>query len=87
METETITPSSRMSSGITVELDSPPIGSSSSSPNTDGFFSTNGKSNYIRIGLIVTILLFLGVNIFSYLGNFLETTSYAFTFFIKSSDL
>ena len=59
METETITPSSRMSSGITVELDSPPIGSSSSSPNTDGFFSTNGKSNYIRIGLIVTILLFL----------------------------
>lgn len=84
METETITPSSRMPSGITVELDSPSIGSTSSySSNSDGLFSTNGKSNYIRIGLIVTILLFLGVNIFSYLGNFLETLKIAFAPLLK----
>ena len=83
METETITPSSRMPSGITVELESPPISTTSSSSNTDGFFSTNGKSNYIRIGLIITILLFLGVNIFSYLGNFLETLKIALAPLLK----
>ena len=38
----------------------------------DGFFKTNGKTNFFRIGLIIIILLFLGVNIFSYLGDFLQ---------------
>lgn len=83
METETITSSSRMPSGITVELESPPTSTTSSSSSTDGFFSTNGKSNYIRIGLIITILLFLGVNIFSYLGNFLETIKIALAPLLK----
>ena len=48
---------------------SPKISESSSN---DGFFSTNGNTNYTRIGLIVVILLFLGVNIFSYLGDLLQ---------------
>jgi hypothetical protein len=44
----------------------------SSSSNTSGFFSFNGKTNYTKIGLTIIILLFLGVNIFSYLGDFLQ---------------
>jgi hypothetical protein len=35
-------------------------------------FKTSGKNNYTKIGLAVIILLFLGVNIFSYLGVFFE---------------
>lgn len=42
------------------------------SNSKDGFFTSNGKTNFFRIGLIIIILLFLGVNIFSYLGNFLQ---------------
>lgn len=38
----------------------------------DGFFTSNGKSFFFRIGLIIIILLFLGINIFSYLGDFLQ---------------
>jgi hypothetical protein len=44
------------------------------SPTTtskNGFFKSNGNS-FFRIGVIVIILLFLGVNIFSYLGDFLQ---------------
>jgi len=44
----------------------------STTKSNDGYFSNKGKSSYIRIGLIVAILLFLGVNIFSYLGDFLQ---------------
>lgn len=43
-----------------------------SSQSNDGFFKSNGQTNYFRIGLIIIILLFLGVNIFSYLGDFLQ---------------
>jgi hypothetical protein len=53
--------------------------SASSSPSSEsisssknGFFTTDGKTNYIKIGLVVIILLFFGVNIFSYLGDFLQ---------------
>lgn len=42
------------------------------SNSKDGFFTSNGKTNFFRIGLIIIILLFLGVNIFSYLGDFLQ---------------
>lgn len=43
-----------------------------SSKSKDGFFNSNGKTNFFRIGLIIIILLFLGVNVFSYLGDFLQ---------------
>ena len=53
-------------SSPTVETTSP------TSKSKDGFFKSNGKTNFFRIGLIIVILLFLGVNIFSYLGDFLQ---------------
>jgi hypothetical protein len=77
-------------SGITIDIDSSPeqtktssiLGFSTYSPSVetsqpsskskDGFFNSNGKTNFFRIGLIIIILLFLGVNIFSYLGDFLQ---------------
>jgi hypothetical protein len=86
MESETIT-NTRMPSGITVDIESIPtntLSKSTSSDSGDGYFTTNGKSSYIRIGLIVTILLFLGVNIFSYLGNFLQHTKEFFAPFFKN---
>ena len=86
MESETIT-NTRMPSGITVDIESIPtdtLSKSTSSESGDGYFTTNGKSSYIRIGLIVTILLFLGVNIFSYLGNFLQHTKEFFAPFFKN---
>ena len=46
--------------------------STPSTTNNDGFFKSNGKSNFFRIGVIVIILLFLGVNVFSYLGDSLQ---------------
>jgi len=42
------------------------------SKSTGNISKSNGKSNFFRIGVIVIILLFLGVNIFSYLGDFLQ---------------
>ncbi len=44
----------------------------SPSSNRNGFFTFNGKTNYTKLGLTVIILLFLGVNLFSYLGDFLQ---------------
>jgi hypothetical protein len=66
METDRI--SDNVSYGMDIEA-SPKI---SESTSNDGFFSTNGNTSYTRIGLIVVILLFLGVNIFSYLGDLLQ---------------
>jgi hypothetical protein len=86
MESETIT-NTRMPSGITVDIESIPtntLSKSTSSESGDGYFTTNGKLSYIRIGLIITILLFLGVNIFSYLGNFLQHTKEFFAPFFKN---
>lgn len=57
-------------------------GSPSSSSNT--LFTSNGKSNYTRIGLIIVILLFLGVNIFTYLGDFLQKLKEIFAPFFKN---
>jgi hypothetical protein len=96
METETITNTRRMPSGITIDIDAPlskaspgyvsRYGSDSDSDsNSDsGYFNMSGKSHYIRIGLIITILLFLGVNIFSYLGNFLQNTKELIAPFFKN---
>jgi len=49
-----------------------PTNDTSSSSTASGFFSFNGNTNYTKIGLTIIILLFLGVNIFSYLGDFLQ---------------
>ena len=74
--------SDNIPSGITMNNDeSPNISESNSS---DGFFSTNGNTSYTRIGLIVVILLFLGVNIFSYLGDFLQIIKDAFAPLLKN---
>ena len=88
MESETITKTNtRMPSGISLDIESIPtntLSKSSSNDSGDGYFTTNGKSSYIRISLIVTILLFLGVNIFSYLGNFLQHIKEFFAPFFKN---
>ena len=74
--------SNNIPSGITVDIESTPKMSSSSS--SDGFFSTDGKTSYTRVGLIVVILLFLGVNIFSYLGDFLQIVKEALAPLLKN---
>ena len=74
--------SNKIPSGITVDIESAPKMSSSSS--SDGFFSTDGKTSYMRIGLIVVILLSLGVNIFTYLGDFLQVVKEALAPLLKN---
>jgi len=74
--------SNNIPSGITVDIESVPKMSSSSS--SDGYFSTNGKTSYTRIGLIIVILLFLGVNLFSYLGDFLQIVKEAIAPLLKN---
>jgi hypothetical protein len=74
--------SNNIPSGITVDIESVPKMSSSSS--SDGYFSTNGKTSYTRLGLIVVILLFLGVNIFSYLGDFFQIVKEAIAPLLKN---
>ena len=74
--------SDNIPSGITMNNDESSNMSESSS--NDGYFSTNGNTSYTRIGLIVVILLFLGVNIFSYLGDFLQIIKDAFAPLLKS---
>lgn len=74
--------SNNIPSGITVDIESTPKMSSSNS--SDGFFSTDGKTSYTRIGLIVVILLFLGVNIFTYLGDFLQVVKEALAPLLKN---
>ena len=74
--------SNNIPSGITVDIESVPKMSSSSS--SDGYFSTNGKTSYTRIGLIIVILLFLGVNIFSYLGDFFQIVKEAIAPLLKN---
>ena len=64
--------SDNIPAGITMDMDNDTSPKISESSSNDGFFSTNGNTSYTRIGLIVVILLFLGVNIFSYLGDLLQ---------------
>jgi hypothetical protein len=68
--------------GITNDINNDP--SEKSSDTLFGFNSNNDdynessnkssytKSNYFRIGMIIVILLFLGINIFSHLGDFFQ---------------
>ena len=74
--------SNNIPSGITADIDASPKISQSNS--NDGYFSTNGNTNYTRIGMIVVILLFLGVNIFSYLGDFLQIIKEALAPLLKT---
>lgn len=64
--------SDNIPAGITMDMDNNESPNISESSSNDGYFSTNGNTSYTRIGLIVVILLFLGVNIFSYLGDLLQ---------------
>lgn len=76
--------SDNIPSEITMDMDNDTSPKISESSSNDGFFSTNGNTSYTRIGLIVVILLFLGVNIFSYLGDFLQIIKDAFAPLLKS---
>ena len=62
---------SNSSPSTETNVDSSSYSSSSSNSSSDSLMS-KGNSSYIRIGLIIVILLFLGVNIFSYLGDFFQ---------------
>jgi hypothetical protein len=74
--------SNNIPSGITADIDASPKISQSNS--NDGYLSSNGKTSYTRIGMIVVILLFLGVNIFSYLGDFLQIIKEALAPLLKT---
>ena len=76
--------SDNIPAGITMDMDNNESPNISESSSNDGFFSTNGNTSYTRIGLIVVILLFLGVNIFSYLGDFLQIIKDAFAPLLKN---
>jgi hypothetical protein len=64
--------------GITLDIRSSPT------ENSSPVSSTYGKNDYMRIGLIITILLFLGINVFSYLGDFLQYVKELFAPLLKS---
>ncbi len=74
--------SNNIPSGITADIDA--SSKISQSNSNDGYFSTSGNTNYTRIGMIVVILLFLGVNIFSYLGDFLQIIKEALAPLLKT---
>jgi len=74
----------RISDNVLYGMDNDASPKISESSSNDGFFSTNGNTSYTRIGLIVVILLFLGVNIFSYLGDFLQIIKDALAPLLKS---
>ena len=68
--------SNNIPSGVTVDIRAP--------PDMTPSLSTNESTNYMRIGLILAILLFLGVNVFSYLGDFLQNIKEFFAPLLKS---
>ena len=73
--------SNNIPAGITIDIESSPKMSQS---NNDNYVSTSGNTNYTRIGMIVVILLFLGVNIFSYLGDFFQIIKEALAPLLKT---
>ena len=73
--------SNNIPAGITMDIESSPKMSQS---NNDNYVSTSGNTNYTRIGMVVVILLFLGVNIFSYLGDFLQIIKEALAPLLKN---
>lgn len=74
--------SNNIPAGITMDIESSP--KMSQSNNNDNYVSSNGKTSYTRIGMIVVILLFLGVNIFSYLGDFFQIIKEALAPLLKT---
>jgi len=67
------------------------FGSSTNSDSTPskqnsnfGFFSPSGKIDYMRVGMILVILLFLGINVFSYLGDFMQSVKEIFAPILKN---
>lgn len=68
--------SNNIPSGVTVDIRAP--------HDMTPSLSTNESTNYMRIGLILAILLFLGVNVFSYLGDFLQNIKEFFAPLLKS---
>lgn len=67
------------------------FGSSANSDSTPskqnssfGFFSPSGKLDYMRVGMILVILLFLGINVFSYLGDFMQSVKEIFAPLLKN---
>ena len=63
---------SNSSPSTETNVDSSYSSSSFDSSSSSKSLMSKGNSGYIRIGLIIVILLFLGVNIFSYLGDFFQ---------------
>lgn len=87
---------SKIPSGITNDIYSSPrtensvsdgdlSSSTLDSSSRNSFFSFNGKTNYTKLGLVVIILLFLGINIFSYLGDFLQKIKETSAPFLKNT--
>lgn len=78
IDIESLPEQNNRSSVLGFSTSSPSVETTTSTINSktinskDGFFTSNGKSFFFRIGLIIIILLFLGINIFSYLGDFLQ---------------
>ena len=73
--------SSNMPSGISKDIYNIPDTfslKSSTLDNSNSMIKPNDKSSYMRIGIIIIILLFLGINIFSYLGDILQSIKEAF---------
>ena len=68
--------SENIPAGVTIDV--------RSSQDTSSLPNVNGKTDYKRIGLIVVILLFLGINVFSYLGDFFQRVKEFFTPLLKS---
>ncbi len=58
--------------------------SAASSSSNEGSLAISGNYNYTRLGLITVILLFLGINIFSYLGDFLQKIKELLAPFLKN---
>lgn len=76
----TISNNSNSLFGSAANSDSTP----SKQKNSFGFFSPSGKVDYMRIGMILVILLFLGINVFSYLGDFMQSVKEIFAPFLKN---
>lgn len=78
--------SSNMPSGISKDIYNIPDTfslKSSTLDNSNSMMKPNDKSSYMRIGIIIIILLFLGINIFSYLGDILQSIKEAFAPLLK----
>ncbi len=92
--------SSKIPSGITIDIEDSPtdntisdswFGNSTSEPSSNSYtdsyidsITSNSNFSYFRIGMIIVILLFLGINVFSYLGDFFQNITDTSSPIIKS---